>query len=141
MPRGTSNIWCSSYWNSHHISRYSEVGGNSNQNLSCRLFIFMLWGEGKCSFNGATLSCDYPEQNEQVGISSIRCDNLPGVSSCKQSCKSTDDDSCKDFGLNIVIPRSRRHWSMLLSRYPRSTSGLFHYNTRHYETIQQRHCL
>ena len=82
-------------------------------------------GRENVHFNGATLNCDYPEHNEQVGISSIRCDDLPGVSSCKRSCKSTDDDSCKDFGLNIVIPRSRRHWSMLLSRYPRSTRDYF----------------
>ena len=67
---------------------------------------------------GVTLACDYPEEG-QPGITSIKCDDLPGVSenNCKRTYRSTDDNTCKDFGMDMIIPRSKNHWEKLVNRY------------------------
>ena len=49
----------------------------------------------------------------------IGCDQLLGKrgTPCLKTKKSTDMNTCKTFGLEMVIPRSKDHWKMLLSRY------------------------
>ena len=42
---------------------------------------------------------------------------MPGVHNCKRTYRSTDDNTCKDFGMDIVVPRSKNHWEKLLARY------------------------
>jgi cysteine-rich repeat protein len=39
------------------------------------------------------------------------------IASGKTTSRSTDDNSCKDYGLDIVYPRSKAQWTWMLSKY------------------------
>ena len=39
------------------------------------------------------------------------------VHPCKSTNAYTDDDTCKHFGMDLVVPRSKTHWEQLLARY------------------------
>ena len=75
--------------------------------------------------NGIEMKCDYPDEKIGVGISSIKCDELPGVSTCLNSHKSTDDNTCKNFGLDMIVPRSEKSLAQIKTRYPSSPRNYF----------------
>ena len=43
-----------------------------------------------------------------------------GVSSGKVTFRSTDDNTCKDYGLDIVYPRSKAQWAWMLGKFDSS---------------------
>ena len=54
----------------------------------------------------------------------IGCDELlqrdGKAGSCVRTSKHTDHNTCKEYGYDMVVPRSREHWNYLLSKYDRS---------------------
>jgi cysteine-rich repeat protein len=42
------------------------------------------------------------------------------IATGKQTFKSTDDNSCKDYGLDIFFPRSKAQWTVVLAKYDAS---------------------
>ncbi len=42
------------------------------------------------------------------------------VDSGKTTFKFTEDNTCKDYGLDIVMPRSKEHWTWMLAKYGNS---------------------
>ena len=68
-----------------------------------------------------TVKCDYlDESGQEEGIATDVCDTLLGKSptnineGCLETFKTTDHNTCKDFGMDIVIPRSKKHWKNYL---------------------------
>ena len=51
------------------------------------------------------------------GLMHVPCDELIGGDTCIETKNSKTEDTCKQNGLNIVIPRSRDHWIYLLEEY------------------------
>ena len=52
----------------------------------------------------------------------VGCDELLDGEgeSCIRTSKHTDHDTCKEHGLDMVVPKSREHWKLLLSKYDKS---------------------
>ena len=57
----------------------------------------------------------FKEVGTQVHLS---CEELTGGEACLSTRRSTDADTCKKHGLNIVVPRSKDHWAYLKSEFP-----------------------
>jgi hypothetical protein len=45
------------------------------------------------------------------------CDEFTGGAACIKTTGADSGDTCKENGLNIVIPRNRDHWVFLLANY------------------------
>ena len=83
------------------------------------------------TYNGKTFTvkCDYLDDAGQAeGIATVGCDTLLGKSptnineGCLETFKTTDHNTCKDFGMDIVIPRSKKHWEKLFAEYDNTDS-------------------
>jgi hypothetical protein len=51
--------------------------------------------------------------------SEVGCDALMGAPGqpCIETFRATDHDTCKQFGMSMVVPRSRAHWASLVQRF------------------------
>ena len=75
--------------------------------------------------NNNAASGNYVINPQGAGTVTVYCDMTTDgggydyypISSGIRSYRSTDGNSCKDIGMDIVVPRTKAHWSAMLSRY------------------------
>jgi len=100
------------------VASYGAVKGKPG--VSC-LEIQANWaGKGETAKDGA-----YWITAPKGQVIQVQCDMTSegggytylGVASGKTTSRVTDDNTCKDYGLDIVIPRSKAQWSWMLAKY------------------------
>jgi cysteine-rich repeat protein len=74
---------------------------------------------------GAAADGSYWIKAPKAQVLQVQCDMTSegggytyfAVASGKTTSRSTDDNSCKDYGLDIVYPRSKAQWAWMLSKF------------------------
>ena len=58
-------------------------------------------------------------KHNAISVNDMGCDELLDnkADSCVQTSKSTDHNTCKEHGYDMVVPRSIEHWKHLVSKY------------------------